>query len=859
MILAFLIHFNRWRIYFVSQMIRRSLIISFLVLVAKTAPAQTVLLGLDTLTEKKQKFYVRGNNEIKNRGSLIVEDLGKGLLIVECSWSRLKDLINEGNVAFAQKADRSPVTEILIREHDLSVNGISYVHDKYPNLNGEGLTVSVKENLFDHQDVDIINRAMLDDFSSSVQEQHATEMATLIGGAGNSYITGKGVATAVKMYSADFNSLLPEPTSYYINNAITVQNHSYGVGIENFYGEESAAYDQLIYDHPELLHSFSIGNRGDLQGTGNYDGIEGFATITGCFKQAKNVILSSSLDSAGNVSTHNSRGPAFDGRIKPDLVAFGGAGTSEAAALVSGSASLIQQHYKILYGEEARSDMVKALLIASADDILKEGPDFVSGYGSLNLYRALQLLDSGTFFLNEISNGEQLDINISVPKATQKINVVLTWIDPPGTRGTSKALVNDLDLVIQNNNETVYPWVLDASPNLTNLSSGATHGVDRVNNVEVVRVDNPSSPLKISVSGHYVIGSQPFAISYWIEPEQFFEFTYPTSKDIVIPDSEIAIRWNTSISKGDLERQQAPSGNWVTVKEDMNLNDRGMVVAIPDEEQDIRYRVVTADSIYYSEVINVAPKINMQVDLNCNNQLILKWNQVEKAEYEIRKFEQGVLQHVGVTKDTFLFVNKQDHGGALFSVLAMRDERDLLPSPLTNVDRQNVNCFIHSFLLRKLDDAISMEIELVGTSQIESVTVWKQSLGSEKVVFKQLEVTSVKKTIVDEQPDSGVLLYELVVKTKTGEVFSEALETFFVNDRHLHFPTIVSDGFFYLLSPETGGHITVLDNQGTRLFEQAIVAEVELLDTKALPQGLYHFVIRNRQGQKKSSGRFIVR
>jgi hypothetical protein len=37
------------------------------------------------------------------------------------------------------------------------------------------------------------------------------------------------------------------------------------------------------------------------------------------------------------------KGPAFDGRIKPEMVAFGIDGSSGAAALVSGVAILLQQ------------------------------------------------------------------------------------------------------------------------------------------------------------------------------------------------------------------------------------------------------------------------------------------------------------------------------------------------------------------------------------------------------------------------------------------------------------------------------------------------------------------------------------
>ncbi|GAA4006087.1 hypothetical protein GCM10022408_17340 [Hymenobacter fastidiosus] len=39
-------------------------------------------------------------------------------------------------------------------------------------------------------------------------------------------------------------------------------NHAYGVGIENFYGLESRAYDQQTRRFPALLHVSSSGNAG---------------------------------------------------------------------------------------------------------------------------------------------------------------------------------------------------------------------------------------------------------------------------------------------------------------------------------------------------------------------------------------------------------------------------------------------------------------------------------------------------------------------------------------------------------------------------------------------------------------------
>ena len=83
---------------------------------------------------------------------------------------------------------------------------------------------------------------------------------------------------------------------------------------------------------PTLLHVFLAGNQGTAKPSAGMYRDLGFANLTGNFKQAKNVLIVSAVDSTMTVNSLNSRGPAYDGRVKPELVAHGQGGTSEAAA-----------------------------------------------------------------------------------------------------------------------------------------------------------------------------------------------------------------------------------------------------------------------------------------------------------------------------------------------------------------------------------------------------------------------------------------------------------------------------------------------------------------------------------------------
>ncbi len=101
---------------------------------------------------------------------------------------------------------------------------------------------------------------------------------------------------------------------------------------------------------------------------------------------------------AANVAQFSSRGPTFDGRIKPDVCALGdnvslafqgtsgytqGNGTSFAAPLVSSAAGA-------LYGAHPEWSMIEIMSILRSTSSQSSSPDNSAGYGIINAFAALK-------------------------------------------------------------------------------------------------------------------------------------------------------------------------------------------------------------------------------------------------------------------------------------------------------------------------------------------------------------------------------------------------------------------------------------------------------------------------------------
>lgn len=283
-------------------------------------------------------------------------------------------------------------------------------------------------------------------------------------------------------------------------------------GEEFVYFTESGGFEFKNYE----LNEDPLPDGWDL---GGYDTLSSDAV-------AKNVVTVGAIDmsqaatrdvNAVKMTSFSSWGPTDDGRVKPDLVAHGVklysptagtdrtydtfSGTSMAAPVVAGAATLLPEFYGRFSPDRAmRSATLKALLIHTADDVGRPGPDYNSGWGLVNAHAAVEHIQTHFDFPGAYKIVEDV-VDLSIPEhsyplfwdTNSPIRVTLVWTDPPGPEiegldNPTPNLVNDLDLRVIDPEGVVYePFVLDpARP-----TEPAEVGDNVRDNVEQVHIRAP--------------------------------------------------------------------------------------------------------------------------------------------------------------------------------------------------------------------------------------------------------------------------------------------------------------------------------------------------------------------------------
>lgn len=217
------------------------------------------------------------------------------------------------------------------------------------------------------------------------------------------------------------------------------------------------------------------------------------------------------------MSWFSSWGPTDDGRIKPDIMANGSSlystfeysdsaygsldGTSMATPNADGSAALLLEQYRRLFpGQSMRASTLKALVIHTADDLGRAGPDYQYGWGLMNTRAAADHLlahhsrpNARRVVEDSVSIGDGVREYEFRWDNSSPIRATLCWTDPPGAPRSSlddrtPCLVNDLDLrIVDPAGREWLPFVL----NVERPADPATTGDNNLDNVEQVLIAAP--------------------------------------------------------------------------------------------------------------------------------------------------------------------------------------------------------------------------------------------------------------------------------------------------------------------------------------------------------------------------------
>lgn len=371
---------------------------------------------------------------------------------------------------------------------------------------------------------------------------HGTHVAGIVAGTGAAS-KGKfrGLAPESSIYFQAITNVQGEPDPP--ADLVSLFRPAYSAGVrihvdgwgggKNTYNAAAAQIDRFCFYNPDFLPVFGAGNAGPASGSLTAEANSKNALVVGASENPRPLLGYR----GGVVARFSSRGPAGDGRVKPDLVAPGAGiiapasrlapssgqgyyrqldGTSMAAA-VAGSAALLLREYLQRVGGLAQppAALLKALLINGARPV---APVDAGGFGQLDLFTTVLALKEGTFryVLNPgLREKESVSYEVVVEDPQAPLKITLCWTDPPALPGAASALVNDLDLVVVGpDGERFYG------------NDFAGRGLpDRVNNVEQVSIVKP-------VRGRYVVtvnvarlgggaaSSQPFALVYGQVPRR---------------------------------------------------------------------------------------------------------------------------------------------------------------------------------------------------------------------------------------------------------------------------------------------------------------------------------------------------
>ena len=585
-------------------------------------------------------------------------------------------------VYYIEPIDPPPVMENMTGRTLHRTNAINVEYSNGRDYNGEGINIMMHDDGYVEPHIDRkgrVNEQYCSGCSSSSNDSHGDHVSGTIMGAGNLDPQGRGMADGAYLYVLGYstNNYYQDVPNLYNYNDVVITSASYGNGCNAGYTSLSSDLDQQVTLYPSLLHVFSAGNDGGSNC--GYGAGSGWGNITGGHKQAKNVIAVGNLDYSASLASSSSRGPAADGRIKPDICAQGTnvystypnytyntiSGTSMACPGISGVSAQLYQAYKELNaGTNPPSGLIKCILLNTADDIGNPGPDFKHGWGVVNAFRAIKVIENMNYISNSVTQSSTNTHQINVPQSTKQLKVMVYWHDKEGNTSANISLVNNINMQINAPNGSVYsPFVLNETPNSFYLDQDATTGADNLNNMEQIVIDNPlNGTYDIIINGASIpFGPQDYFISYeFIDDE--VSLTYPIGGEGFVPLEYEAIRWdaNDNGMLFTLEYSLNNGATWNTIANNIISSQRHYPWQVPNNvTNQAKIRITRGSSVSMSNasfnIISVPS--NISVYWPCRDSINISWDPVSGATaYEVSMLGSKYMDSIYTTSNTNVWI-----------------------------------------------------------------------------------------------------------------------------------------------------------------------------------------------------------
>ncbi len=318
----------------------------------------------------------------------------------------------------------------------LQLSDIPIVHSK--GITGEGVLLGLLDTGFNWRNHESLKDATVvseydfvfkdnstanDSLDNPNQHNHGTLVFSIVGGFKDGSLIGSA-------FGSDFILAKTED----IRSEKHIEEDNYAAALEwmESYGVDvtSSSLGYSTFDTPEFSYNYSDmdGKTAIVTRAAELAFRRGVVTITSAGNEGAspwyyitapadgfNTIGVGAVNSNNEVAVFSSRGPSYDGRIKPDIVTQGvsvyganannysgyvtASGTSVAAPIASGVAALILSANPYL-----KNSQVRSIIFESADN--NTSPDNERGYGLISAVKAIEFpnlyASDGTYVINKM-------------------------------------------------------------------------------------------------------------------------------------------------------------------------------------------------------------------------------------------------------------------------------------------------------------------------------------------------------------------------------------------------------------------------------------------------------------------------